>query len=105
MDEIPVGALVRLTGDGPRVDAIVFDKPSPTKVVVALVDPARGPSFRTVHPDALSERTEEGASDKALRALMQRTPLPSHGGGRGGDGGVHGRSGHARGADHRHASR
>jgi hypothetical protein len=106
MDEISVGALVRLTGDGvPKLDGIVFDKPSTTKVTVAVVDPARGPVFRTVHPDNLVERTEEGPADKALRALMQRTPLPSHGAGRGGPGGVRGAPGHGRGADHRHASR
>jgi hypothetical protein len=106
MDEIPVGALVSLTGDGvPKLDGIVFDKPSNTKVTVAVVDPARGPVFRTVHPENLVERTEEGPQDKAIRALMQRTPLPDHGGARGAAGGGRGRQGFTRGADHRHASR
>ena len=45
-----------VAGDGPKLDGIVFDAPSRTKVVVAIVDPGRGPVFRTVHPDALSER-------------------------------------------------
>src|SRR3954470_558349 len=106
MDEIPVGALVRLTGEGvPKLDGIVFDKPSNTKVTVAVVDPSRGPVFRTVHPENLVERAEEGPQDKAIRMLMQRTPLPAHGGARGTEGGGRGSRGFARGADHRHASR
>src|SRR4051794_18103608 len=105
-EEIPVGALVKLIGEGvPKVDGIVFDKPSQTKVTVALVDPARGPSFRTVHPENVAERTEEGPQDKALRALMQRTPLPSHGGGRGAAGAGQGRRGHTHGVPHRPTGR
>ena len=106
MEEIPAGALVSLTGDGvPKLDGIVFDKPSHTKVTVAVVDPARGPVFRTVHPDNLVERTEEVPQDTALRALMQRTPLPSHGGARGATGGGHGRRGHTHGVPHRPTGR
>ena len=41
---------------GPQLDGIVFDTPSNTKVVVAVVDRGRGPVFRTVHPRTLSER-------------------------------------------------
>ncbi len=43
----------------------VFDTPSRSKVVVAVVDPGRGPVFRTVHPDTLTEREDE-ARIKAL---------------------------------------
>lgn len=106
MDEIAVGALVTLTGEGlPKADGIVFDKPSHGKVVVAVVDPARGPSFRTVHPENLVERAEEGPGDRALRALMQRTPLPGQGGGRAGAGGGQGRRGHTHGVPHRPTGR
>lgn len=105
MEEIPVGALIRLTAEGPNVDGIVFDRPSQSKVVVAVVDPARGPSFRTVHPGSLAERAEEGPDDPALRALMQRTPLPDHHLARGGRGGGQGRAGHSRGTAHRPTGR
>ena len=63
-----------MAGDGPQLDGIVFDTPSTTKVVVAVVDRGRGPVFRTVHPRTLSERTAEGADDRALRLLIRRTP-------------------------------
>ena len=105
MDEIHAGDLVKIETGGPQIDAIVFDVPSHSKVVVATVDPTRGPVFRTVHPRELSERSDEGPGDHAMRLLMQRTPLPDHGAARGARGGGHGRQGHARGADHRHASR
>ena len=90
-----------VTGDGPPLDAIVFDTPSATKVVVAVVDCGRGPVFRTVHPRTLSERTAEGADDRALRLLIRRTPAPVRGGAREGSGAGQGRSGHARAAMHR----
>ena len=68
-----------VAGDGPKLDGIVFDTPSATKVVVAVVDRGRGPVFRTVHPRTLSERAAEGADDRALRLLIRRTPPPARG--------------------------
>ena len=101
METIDVGSLVKVATDGPVIDGIVFDHPSTSKVVVAVIDRTRGPVFRTVHPDTLSERTEEGDADRALQLLIKRTPPVQRGGGRGGSGGVHGRAGHTRGAMHR----
>lgn len=86
---------------GPQLDGIVFDTPSNSKVVVAVIDRGRGPVFRTVHPRTLSERTEPGADDRALNLLIRRTPPPTRGGGRGGSGAGQGRSGHTRAAMHR----
>jgi hypothetical protein len=77
-EPIGPGELVKIAGEGPDIDGILFDTPSRTKVVVAVVDPGRGPVFRTVHPDALSERAEEGPDDRALRLLIRRTPPPAH---------------------------
>lgn len=90
-----------VAGEGPKLDGIVFDTPSAAKAVVAVVDRARGPVFRTVHPRTLSERTAEGADDRALRLLIRRTPPPTRGGARGAAAGGQGRSGHARAAMHR----
>lgn len=101
MEPTSTGALVTVAGDGPKLDGIVFDVPSRTKVVVAVVDPDRGPVFRTVHPDVLSERAEEGPSDGALRRLLRRTPPPARGAARDGAGVGRGRAGHARGTMHR----
>ena len=86
---------------GPKLDGIVFDWLSRSKVVVAIVDPNRGPVFRTVHPDTLSERAQEGPADRALRALIRRTPSPGRGTDRDGAGAGRGRPGHARGTMHR----
>jgi hypothetical protein len=74
MEPVSAGALVKVAGGGPVLDGIVFDTPSNSKAVVAVVDPVRGPAFRTVHPKTLSERTEEGPDDRALRLLIRRTP-------------------------------
>lgn len=101
MESTSTGALVTVAGDGPKLDGIVFDTPSRTKVVVAVLVPGRGPSFRTVHPDTLSERTSEGASDRALRLLMRRTPAPPKTGVTGGGAAARGRAGHTRAAMHR----
>jgi hypothetical protein len=101
MEPTSVGELVTVAAGGPKLDGIVFDTPSRTKVVVAVVDPAKGPAFRTVHPEALSERTEEGPDDRALRLLIRRTPPPNHGTSRGGTGGESARAGHTRTAMHR----
>src|SRR3954467_13314879 len=101
MDGIPIGGLVKLTGDGPDLDGIVFDTPSSSKVVVAVVDPARGPVFRTVHPETLSARGDGGPDRGARRLLVRRTPPPVHGAARGGSVGGRGSAGHPRGAAHR----
>lgn len=105
MDSTTAGELVTVATGGPAIDGIVFDTPSATKVVVAVIDPGRGPVFRTVHPSALGERTDEGAHDKALRLLIKRTPPPVHGSSRGGANAGRGRAGHTRAATHRTTGR
>lgn len=101
MDSAPSGELVKVATGGPVLDGIVFDVPSAKKVVVAVVDADRGPVLRTFNADAVSEREEEGPDDKALQALLRRTPSPARGGTRGGVQGGRARPGHARGAMHR----
>jgi len=101
MELTSAGELVKVTGGGPELDGLVFDTPSRTKVVVAVVDPSRGPVFRTVHPQTLSERTEEGADDRALRLLVRRTPPPARGTSGGGMKAGRGDPGHSRTAMHR----
>jgi hypothetical protein len=99
------GTLVKVAAGGPPLDGIVFDTPSRTKVVVAVLDPGRGPALRTVPPDTLTEREAEGPSDAVLRQLIRRTPTPAHGAARGGPGAARGHSGHTRGAAHRTTGR
>jgi hypothetical protein len=101
MEPKSVGELVKVSSGGPELDGIVFDTPSRSKVVVAVVDPSRGPMFRTVHPRTLTERTQEGPDDRALHLLVRRTPPPAHG--TAGDGTAVGRGspGHKRSAMHR----
>jgi hypothetical protein len=101
MEPTKHGDLVKVAAGGPELDGIVYDTPSHSKVVVAVVDPARGPVFRTVHPRTVSERSDEGADDKALRLLLKRTPAPVRGAARAGAGGGQGRAGHARASMHR----
>jgi hypothetical protein len=88
-------------GSGAASHGIVFDTPSRSKVVVVVVDPSRGPVFRTVHPSALTERSEEGTDDPALRLLIRRTPPPVRGADGGGAGVGRRRAGHTRGSMHR----
>lgn len=92
---------MKVGGGAKELDGIVFDTPSSSKVIVAVVDPNRGPRFRSVSPDTLSERAQEGPDDRALRMLIRRTPSPAQGSSRGANGGGHARSGHQRGAMHR----
>jgi hypothetical protein len=101
MESTTVGALVKVAGGGPVLDGIVFDAPSRSKVVVAVVEPARGPVFRTVHPKTLTERTEEGPDDRALHLLIRRTPSPVRGAAGGATAAGRGHAGHARGTMHR----
>src|ERR1700712_1730036 len=84
MEQSDQGALVGGADGGPALAGIVFDTPSRTKVVVALVDPVKGAVFRTVSPKTLTEREEEGDDDRALQLLIRRTPPPVHGAIRGG---------------------
>jgi hypothetical protein len=101
MEASSTGELVKVATGGPQLDGIVFDTPSRTKVVVAVVDPRRGPVLRTVHPRTLSERTEEGPDDRALQLLVRRTPPPVRGAAGGGTASGRGNPGHSRTASHR----
>jgi hypothetical protein len=105
VETIGPGELVRVAGRGPDLDGIVFDIPSHSKVVVAVVEPGRGPTFRTVHPAALTQRAGEGADDRALRLLLGRTPSPVHDASRGGGRSGRGRPGHTRAPTHRTTGR
>jgi hypothetical protein len=105
VETFAIGDLVSVAGAGPALDGIVFDTPSRAKVLVAVVDPGRGPVFRTVHPKTLTERDKEGSDDPALRSLVRRTPPPVHGAARGGVTGRKGRAGFTRGATHRSTGR
>lgn len=101
MESTSIGELVKVADGGPPLDGIVFDIPSRTKVVVAVVDPSRGPMFRTVHPTTLSERSEDAPADRALHMLIRRTPVPGRGRPDAGSGPGRGSRGHARGTMHR----
>jgi hypothetical protein len=101
MEPTRAGELVKVSSGGPELDGIVFDTPSRSKVVVAVVDAGRGPMFRTVHPRTLTERTEEGPDDRALRLLVRRTPSPARGKASGGVAVGRGNPGYQRGAMHR----
>ncbi|MGD0454997.1 MAG: hypothetical protein ABSB69_15505 [Solirubrobacteraceae bacterium] len=105
MDSASVGGLVKVAGGGPELDGIVFDVPSRSKVIVAVVDGGRGPALRTVHPRTLTERTEEGPDDRALRLLIRRTPPPVRGNASGAATAGHGSRGHTRGTMHRTTGR
>src|SRR5438105_12311800 len=72
MEPASAGERVKVASGGPQLDGIVFDTPSRSKVAVAVVEPDREPVFRTVHPNTLTERTEESRSDRALRLLVRR---------------------------------
>lgn len=104
MASISTGALVKFAADGREQDGIVFDMPSALKVVVAMVDPHRGPLFRTVHPDTLTARSADGPDDAALRRLIRRTPPPSHGA-RNSAASRRGLAGHTRAPSHRTTGR
>src|SRR6476469_1510193 len=93
---------VKVADRGRELDGIVFDAPSRSKVTVAVMDPARGPQFRTVHPDTLTERTEAGPDDRALALLIRRSWKPGRGGSApSGATAARGQDGHTRAAMHR----
>jgi len=94
------GQLVTVaTGDGAALDGIVVHVPSLVKVEVAVVDPERGPVFRSLHPKAVRERGEPGDSDETLRHLIRRAPAGGRIGPRGGP--ASGHRGHGRTSGHR----
>jgi hypothetical protein len=101
MESISAGELVRVCSGGPQLDGIVFDTPSRSKVLVAVMDPVRGPVFRTVHPKTLTERTEEAPEDRALHLLIRRTPPPAPSATIGGIASGPGDPGHTRATMHR----
>jgi hypothetical protein len=105
MESTQIGDLVTVAIGGAKLAGIVFDAPSRSKLVVAVVEPGRGPVFRTVHPDAVSERAEGDPDDTALRLLIRRTPSPADSRGGGGVRGGRGRAGYSRGAPHRTTGR
>ena len=96
---------MHVSGSGPALDGIVFDTPSRLKVVVAVIDPSRGPGFRTVNPGTLAEREQEGPDDQALRSLIRRTQPAVRGSGRDGLNARKGAAGFSRGASHRTTGR
>jgi hypothetical protein len=102
MERTSDSELVKIADGGRELDGIVFDTPSRSKVTVAVMDRARGPVFRTVHPDTLTERTEEGPDDRALAMLIRRTWQGARGGSPpGGAAATRGQDGHTRTAMHR----
>jgi hypothetical protein len=105
MDAASVGELVKVADGGAELDGLVFDRPSSSKVIVAVVDPTRGPLFRTVNPNTLTPREHEGPDDRALRLLVRRTPPPANGTARGATRGGLRRAGFTRGAAHRPTGR
>jgi hypothetical protein len=105
MDTPDPGELVKVADGSTQLDGLVFDRPSSSKVIVAIVDPTRGPLFRTVSPDAVTLREQEGPHDRALRLLVRRTPLPQSAVGHGATRGAQRRAGFTRGATHRTTGR
>ena len=104
-EERRLGELVRVADGGREIDGIVFDLPSRSKVVVAVMDPRRGPVFRTFPSKSVSERTKDGPNDQALRLLIRRTPEPAQDAARGGGRAGGGRRGFTRAATHRTTSK
>ena len=105
MDALSPGELVKVADGGTELDGLVFDRPSNSKVIVAVVDPTRGPLFRTVNPNTLTEREHEGPNDRVLRLLVRRTPPPPNALARGTTRGGLRRAGFTRGATHRPTGR
>lgn len=105
MEPQEIGDRVMITGIEPAMDGILFDRPSRSKAVVAVVDPVRGPVFRTLDPKTLKKRSQDGPQDQALRLLIRRTPSPARGATRGGATGLRGSAGFTRGATHRPTGR
>jgi hypothetical protein len=105
MDAASPGDLVKVADGSAQLDGLVFERPSRSKVIVAVVDPVRGPLFRTVDPSTLSEREQDGPNDRALRLLVRRTPPSPNAAGRDATRGGLRRAGFTRGAAHRPTGR
>ena len=105
MEQNGTGDLVKVATSGPEIDGIIFDVPSPTKAVVAVIDRRRGPVLRSVPLTALSERTAAGPDDRALLLLIRRTPPPAPTAAHAGAAAGRGRGAHARAAAHRTTGR
>jgi hypothetical protein len=102
MEQQSDSELVKVADGDREIDGIVFDAPSKSKVTVAVMDRKRGPVFRTVHPDTLTQRTEAGPDDRALSMLIRRTWQGARGDSApGGAGATRGQDGHTRAAMHR----
>jgi hypothetical protein len=86
-------------------DGIVFEVLGRSKVVVAVADPERGAVMRTAPPESLSERSEPGPNDEALRQLIRRTPTAGRGLPRSQSGPGNGPRGHTRSPAHRPTGR
>jgi hypothetical protein len=105
MEEASPGDLVTVADGSAQLDGLVFERPSRSKVVVAVVDPTRGPLFRTVDPSTVTEREQEGPNDRALRLLVRRTPPPANAVAPGATRGGQRRAGFTRGTAHRPTGR
>jgi hypothetical protein len=105
MEQLGAGDLVTVETNGPKIDGIVFDLPSPAKAIVALMDRRRGPVLRTVARTALAERTDPGADDPAFQLLIRRTSAAVRSTATGAGNAGRGSSGHARGTAHRPTGR
>src|SRR4051812_8169935 len=101
MERTSTGDLVTVTTRGHQLDGIVFDVPSSSKLVVAVMDPARGPVLRSIDRADATERTAAGPDDPQLQLLIRRTPSVHRGAGHAGGGAGPGRAGHRRAAGHR----
>jgi hypothetical protein len=105
MEQPGAGDLVKVATGGPEIDGIVYDVPSTSKAVVAVIDRRRGPVLRTVAQTVLSERAAAGPDDPALALLIRRTPPAVHSSARGAGKAGAGHSAHTRGAAHRTTGR
>src|SRR4051812_49517508 len=76
MEQIAAGDLVKVATTGPQIDGIVFDVPSASKVVVAVVDRGRGARVRPVSRPAPADPAGAGADDRAPQLPLRRTPPP-----------------------------
>jgi hypothetical protein len=95
------GDLVTVTTAGHAADAIVFEATGGAKVIVATVDPKRGPVMRPVDATSLTSRAGAGPHDRALQALIRRTPHSNGGAAHASSATGAGRAGHRRAAMHR----
>lgn len=101
MEPFDINQLVTVSTGGPALDGIVVASPSSHKFVVAIVDPKRGPVFKTVAPEELAAREDAGPQDAVLQALIRRNPGTARGGAQPGGGAVQGSRGHVRTSSHR----